>query len=58
MVQNYFIYLVLNETDATDSDRPLEGDLIFHPILKKLFSVNFVDHDEPFHQLDNNPAYR
>ena len=51
-------FYILNETDATDSDRPLEGDLIVHPILKKLFSVNFVDHDEPFHQLDNNPAYR
>ena len=51
-------FYILNETDATDSDRPFEGDLIFHPILKKLFSVNFVDHDEPFHQLDNNPAYR
>ena len=38
-------FYILNETDATDSDRPLEGDLIFHPILKKLFSVNFVDHD-------------
>ena len=51
-------FYILNETDATASDRPLEGDLIFHPILKKLFSVNFVDHDEPFNQLDNNPAYR
>lgn len=51
-------FYILNETDATDSDRPLEGDLIFHPILKKLFSVNFADHDEPFNQLDNNPAYR
>ena len=51
-------FYILNETDATDSDRPLEGDLIFHPILKKLFSVNFVDHYEPFNQLDNNPAYR
>ena len=33
------LYL-LNETDATDTDRPLEGDLIFHPVLKKLFQVN------------------
>ena len=49
---------IISETTPTDSDRPLEGDLIYHPILKKLFSVNFVDHDEPFHQLDNNPAYR
>jgi hypothetical protein len=52
------IYYILNETDATDSDRPLEGDAIYHPILKKLFEINFVDHDEPFHQLDNNPVYK
>ena len=51
-------FYLLNETDATDSDRPLEGDLVYHPILKKLFEVNFVDHDEPFHQLDNNPVYK
>ncbi len=51
-------FYLLNETDATDSDRPLEGDLVFHPILKKLFEVNFVDHDQPFHQLDNNPVYK
>ena len=51
-------FYVLNETDATDSDRPLEGDLIYHPILEKLFIVNFVDHDASFNQLDNNPAYR
>ena len=51
-------FYLLNETDATDTDRPLEGDLIFHPVLKKLFQVNFVDHDEPFHQLDNNPVFK
>ena len=51
-------YYLLNETDATDSDRPLEGDLIYHPILKKLFQINFVDHDEPYFQLDNNPVYK
>ena len=25
---------------------------------KKCFQVNFVDHDEPFFQLDNNPVYK
>ena len=50
-------YLLL-ETDATDSDRPFEGDAVYHPILKKMFQVNFVDHDEPFFQLDNNPVYK
>ena len=50
-------YLLL-ETDATDSDRPLEGDAVYHPILDKLFQINFVDHDEPFFQLDNNPVFK
>ena len=50
-------YLLL-ETDATDSDRPLEGDALYHPILEKLFQINFVDHDEPFFQLDNNPVFK
>ena len=52
------IFYIINETDATDADRPLEGDAIYHPTLKKLFEINFVDHDEPFHQLDNNPVYK
>ena len=51
-------FYIVSETDATDSDRPFEGDVIFHPILKKMFQVNFVDHDEPFFQLDNNPVYK
>jgi hypothetical protein len=52
------IFYILNESDATDADRPLEGDAIYHPVLKKLFEINFVDHDDPFHQLDNNPVYK
>ena len=51
-------FYIMNETDATDSDRPLEGDVLYHPILGKLFEINFVDHDEPFYQLDNNPVYK
>ena len=52
------ISYILNETAATDSDRPFEGDVIYHPTLKKLFEINFVDHDDPFHQLDSNPVYK
>jgi len=52
------ISYILNETDATDADRPFEGDAIYHPTLKKLFEINFVDHDDPFHQLDTNPVYK
>ena len=51
-------FYIIQDTAATDSDRPIEGDIIYHPILKKIFQINFVDHDEPFHQLDNNPVYK
>ena len=51
-------FYIISETDATDSDRPLEGDAIYHPTLGKLFEINFVDHDDPFHQLDNNHVYK
>ena len=49
---------IISEASSTDSDRPLEGDLIYHPILSKIFQINFVDHDEPYFQLDNNPVYK
>ena len=51
-------FYILMDTATTDADRPQEGDLIYHPILGKMFQVNFVDHDQPFHQLDNNPVYK
>jgi len=51
-------FYLITDTAKTDADRPYEGDLIYSPILTKMFEVSFVDHDEPFHQLDNNPVYK
>ena len=51
-------HYILLDTTRTDADRPLEGDLVYHPVLEKMFEINFVDHDEPFYQLDNNPVYK
>ena len=51
-------FYIIQDTAATDSDRPQEGDVIYHPVLDKMFQINFVDHDEPFYQLDNNPVYK
>jgi len=51
-------HYILLDTTRTDADRPLEGDLVYHPVLEKIFEINFVDHDEPFYQLDNNPVYK
>ena len=49
---------IIQEADAAETDRPLEGDLVYHPVLDKIFQINFVDHDEPFYQLDNNPVFK
>ena len=38
--------------------RPNEGDLIYFPRQKRLFQINFVDHDDPFYQVDNLPVYK
>jgi hypothetical protein len=51
-------FYILQDIAVTDADRPQEGDAIYHPVLDKLFQINFVDHDEPFYQLDNNPVYK
>ena len=51
-------FYVLQDTASTDADRPQEGDLVYHPVLARMFEINFVDHDEPFYQLDNNPVYK
>ena len=51
-------FYILMDTATTDADRPQEGDLVYHPILGKMFQVNFVYHDQQFHQLDNNPVYK
>ena len=51
-------FYIIQDTATTDADRPQEGDIIYYPIFEKMFEINFVDHDEPFFQLDNNPVYK
>lgn len=38
--------------------RPREGDLVFVPFSKSLFEITFVEHEEPFYQLNNLPVYK
>ena len=51
-------FYIIMDIATTDADRPLEGDLVYHPVIEKMFEISFVDHDEPFYQLDNNPVYK
>jgi hypothetical protein len=57
-VQGDSNFYILQDTTSTDADRPIEGNLVYHPIFAKMFEISFVDHDEPFYQLDNNPVYK
>jgi len=38
--------------------RPREGDLIYFPLSKTLFEINFVEHENPFYQLGKLFTYR
>jgi len=38
--------------------RPREGDLIFFPLSKTLFEINFVEHENPFYQLGKLYTYK
>ena len=40
------------------STRPKEGDLVYFPRTKHLFEISFVDHDDPFYQVQNLPVYK
>lgn len=41
----------LTQYNDTNRDRPLEGDLIYFPLNKKVFEVKFVEHEAIFYQL-------
>ena len=35
----------------TGQKRPMEGDLLYHPLNRGLFEIKFVEHENPFYQL-------
>ena len=44
---------------VTGKPRPFEGDLIYIPLLKSLYEVEFVDHENPnFYQMNDLPIYK
>lgn len=44
--------------DYTLPDRPMEGDLIYHPMTKKLWVINFVEHEKNFYPLGKLLTYQ
>jgi hypothetical protein len=37
--------------------RPREGDLIYFPLSRSLFEINFVEHESPFYPLGKRYSY-
>jgi hypothetical protein len=38
--------------------RPREGDLVYFPLSRAIFEINFVEHENPFYQLGKLYSYR
>ena len=53
-----FEQLISLDANLIVSTRPNEGDLIYFPAGKKLFEISFVDHDDPFYQIQNLPVFK
>ena len=53
-----FEQLVSHDSNLIVKTRPNEGDLIYFSKVSKLFEITFVDHDDPFYQVHNLPAFK
>ena len=51
-------FLAMGDAYETElAHRPREGDLIYFPLGGRLFEVKFVEHENPFYQLQKNYVY-
>lgn len=55
--ENYIGPLIQNIPDIKLSTRPREGDIIYFPLGKRLFEIKFVEHEQPFYQLQRTYVY-
>lgn len=46
-----FEHEVINKSTVPNLYRPREGDVIYFPLNKKLYSINFVEHEPVFYQM-------
>ena len=53
-----FEQLVSTDSNLIVKTRPNEGDLVYFPKVNKIFEITFVDHDDPFYQVHNIPAFK
>jgi len=55
--ENYISPLIKNEPNIKLSNRPKEGDLIYFPLGDRLFEIKYVEHEQPFYQVNGNTSY-
>jgi hypothetical protein len=55
--ETYISPLIRNEQNIKLSTRPKEGDLIYFPLGDRLFEIKYVEHEQPFYQLQGNTTY-
>ena len=55
--ENYISPLIQNLPDIELSSRPKEGDLVYFPLGDRLFEIKFVEHEQPFYQLQKTYVY-
>ena len=53
-----FEQLVSGDANLIVKTRPNEGDLVYFSKVNKMFEITFVDHDDPFYQVHNVPAFK
>ena len=50
--------LISIDQNLIEASRPNEGDLVYFPRTRYLFEISFVDHDDPFYQIQNLPVFK
>jgi len=55
--ETYITPLIKNIPDIELATRPKEGDLIYFPLGDRLFEIKFVEHEQPFYQLQKTYVY-
>jgi len=55
--ETYITPLLKKESDVKLRHRPKEGDLIYFPLGDRLFEIKYVEHEQPFYQLNKTYTY-
>jgi len=56
--ETYITPLTENLPNIELATRPKEGDLVYFPLGDRLFEIKYVEHEQPFYQLQKNYVYQ